>query len=95
MGDDIYQAAIIHPDKLILSAVKIVPTLSSCLQAKSSSWFTSTGSLSMTGRDMVFTDDSIISAPYYKTWISQNIDIFHEQAYLDDTGSGLTVLIGP
>lgn len=49
----------------------------------------------MTGRDMVFTDDSIISAPYYKTWISQNIDIFHEQAYLDDTGSGLTVLIGP
>lgn len=37
-------------------------SLSSCLHANSSIWFT--GSLSMTGREMVLTEDSIISAPY-------------------------------
>lgn len=40
-------------------------TRSSCLHANSSSWLTSTGSRSMTGRDIVLTDDSIISAPYF------------------------------
>ena len=37
-------------------------TLSSCLHAKSSSW--PTGRRSMTGREIVFMEDSIISAPY-------------------------------
>lgn len=37
---------------------------SSCLHANSSREFTSTGSLSITGRDIDITDDSMISAPY-------------------------------
>jgi hypothetical protein len=43
-------------------------TRSSCLQANSSSWFrlTFAGSLSMTGREIVFTEDSTISAPYWR-----------------------------
>ena len=40
-----------------------VLTLSNCLQANSSNWVT--GNLPITGLDIVFTDDSIISAPYY------------------------------
>jgi hypothetical protein len=35
------------------------------LQANSSSWFTFTGNLSITGIDIDMTLDSIISAPYY------------------------------
>lgn len=43
---------------------KTALTLSSCRHANSSSWFT--GSLSITGFDMDLTEDSIISAPYYR-----------------------------
>ena len=38
-------------------------TLSNCLHAKLSSWLT--GSRSITGREMDFIEDSIISAPYW------------------------------
>lgn len=45
-------------------ALLLSRTRSNCLHANSSSWFTSIGNLSMTGRDIVLTEDSIISAPY-------------------------------
>lgn len=45
-------------------------TLSNCRQANSSSC--STGSRSITGREMLFTEDSIISAPYCNTAIERN-----------------------
>jgi hypothetical protein len=63
--DDIYRTVHIfeyinHPELI----TNLARTRSSCLHANSSSWLTSTGNLSITGRDIVFTDDSIISAPY-------------------------------